>query len=196
MKNSFFSCRAHWATHTPSSNPTVRRSSWRLRNTFERVGCNNNDTVCWYILTWRTIFLCHQFAPKNRKRQTRREEKKRPKKEVAWKFFLYQLKKKCSAVCFVIDNCVVCGCFFYCTLWRKCVRGGQNNGTRRITDQVSIASFSSDCCDLLFVCVSFRGEELERAIPLVPRNGSKVESHDPAEEYDPHIYRKVAHPTS
>lgn len=45
-----------------------------------------------------------------------------------------------------------------------------------------------------------RDEELERAIALVPRkkstNGEAKEGGEPDDEYDPHLYRKVAHPTS
>lgn len=41
----------------------------------------------------------------------------------------------------------------------------------------------------------------DRAIELLPRkknstNGEVKEHGDPDEEYDPHLYREVAHPTS
>ena len=52
--------------------------------------------------------------------------------------------------------------------------------------------------------MSNREAELERAIPLVPVkgfNGGKVEDGvvgdvDPDDDYDPHKYRIVEHPTS
>ncbi|CRK95552.1 CLUMA_CG009017, isoform A [Clunio marinus] len=45
-----------------------------------------------------------------------------------------------------------------------------------------------------------KDEELERAMALMPRNGSKGEvkevGGEPDDDYDPHLYRKVPHPTS
>lgn len=45
-----------------------------------------------------------------------------------------------------------------------------------------------------------RDEEVERATALVPRkksNGEPIENGNlDDDDYDPHLYRKVAHPTS